>query len=91
MAKKGQKFKKYDLELIKEIIKYKENHSYTDTAKYFNIPRGTIITWIHKHKNQANIIINQRGRKSEDEMTYKEKFEILKKLHDFYKSQINKK
>ena len=71
-----------------------ENGGSKSLAKKYNISFRTIDTWIYKYKRQGNLIndINHtRGRKKEEEINYKEKYEILKKYIAFLKAQREKK
>ena len=63
-------------------------------GKKYNIPSHTIDTWIRIYKRQGNLIndINHtRGRKSEENIDYKERYEILKKYQAFLKAQRERK
>ena len=63
-------------------------------AKKYNISSHTIDTWIKIYKRQGNLIndINHtRGRKKEENIDYKERYEILKKYQAFLKAQREKK
>ena len=64
------------------------------TAKYFEIPEGALINWIRKDKKQGNLdndIYHKRGRKKEENIDYKERYEILKKYQAFLKAQRERK
>ena len=97
MAKKGQKFNKYSDE-----FKYKIINEYFDgqnggsrvLSKKYNISYKTINTWIDKYKRQGNLendINHTRGRKKEENIDYKERYEILKKYQAFLKAQRERK
>ena len=63
-------------------------------AKHYNINVNTIWHWIVKDRkqgNQINDIENKRGRKKEENIDYKERYEILKKYQEFIKAQREKK
>ena len=63
-------------------------------AKKYNIPYQTIDAWIIKYRKQGNLIndINKtRGNKKEEQIDYKERYEILKKYQAFLKAQREKK
>ena len=63
-------------------------------SKKYNISSNTIDTWIKIYRRQGNLIndINHaRGRKSESNIDYKERYEILKKYQAFLKAQREKK
>ena len=69
-------------------------NSRVKTAKYFGIPEGTLINWIRKEKKQGNLdndIYHKRGRKKEENIDYKERYEILKKYQAFLKAQRERK
>ena len=64
------------------------------TARHFGIPEGALNTWIRKDKKQGNLdndINHARGRKKEENIDYKERYEILKKYQAFLKAQREKK
>lgn len=94
MAKKGQKFGKYSYELKMEVInKYLNGEGgYDSLSKEYNIPRKTVETWIYqyKHKNN-NMLPKRRGKIKEENIDYKERYEILKKYQTFLKAQREKK
>ena len=63
-------------------------------SKYYNIPDSTIMKWIIKDRkqgNQTNDIEHKRGRPKEENIDYKERYEILKKYQEFIKAQREKK
>jgi transposase-like protein len=94
MASKGQKLKNYSPDFKKEIVnKYFNNEqSYLSLANEYGISKGTIKTWIFKTKNGSNISSDNRGRpKINEEINYKEKYEILKNYQAFLKAQREKK
>ncbi len=88
MAKKGQKFKKYDLEFKKRIIR---EHKTTgigaiSLGRKYNLNSDTIRTWIRIDKRDGDLGVAKRGRpevKYEENIDYKEKYEILKKFQEF--------
>lgn len=96
MASKGQKFNKYSYELKTEILnKYLMNNgSPTYLSKEYNIPVKTIKTWIYQYKYKNNDLTDKnylKGRKKEENIDYKERYEILKKFQAFLKAQREKK
>ena len=96
MASKGQKFNKYSYELKMEIInKYLNNEGgYTSLSKEYNIPTKTIDMWIYQYKRLNNDMKSKnhlKGRKKEESIDYKERYEILKKYQAFLKAQREKK
>jgi transposase len=95
MAKKGQKFNTYTVELKREFMD-KVNHglSIRYVAKQYNIPAGTALTWCNKKNHPEMIKYNKRGRPKEKDLTiedYKERYEILKKYQAFLKAQRERK
>ena len=67
---------------------------YPQLAKKYDLSPGTIWHWIEKNRkqgNQINDIKKARGRKSEKNVNYKERYEILKKYQAFLKAQREKK
>ena len=97
MAAKGQKFNKYSYELKMEIInKYLNGVSgYTSLSSEYNIPKKTVETWIYQYKHKNNNMKDNRktnsGRKKEENIDYKERYEILKKYQAFLKAQRERK
>ena len=96
MAKKGQQFKKYtDKERIKIVQEYLNNEATpTMLSKKYNISHSTIDTWIRIYRRQGNLINdinNTRGRRKEENIDYKERYEILKKYQAFLKAQRERK
>ena len=96
MALKGQKFNKYSYELKTEIInKYLNGDGgYTSLSKEYNIPLKTIDTWIYQFKYKNNDMKDKshlKGRKKDENINYKERYEILKKYQAFLKAQRERK
>lgn len=87
MAKLGQKQSNYTQAFMAKVIKEKieGGRSYKYLSDKYDIPEGTINTWIYKYrKNGSQILKKQRGRpKKEKNIDYKERYEILKKFQDF--------
>ena len=88
--------KHYDIDfknkILNEYLKGQGGSIYL--GKKYNIPSHTIDTWIRIYKRQGNLINdinNTRGRKSEENIDYKERYEILKKYQAFLKAQREKK
>ena len=99
MAKKGQKFKKYSKE-IKEVVLRKYFEEYISSrvlSEEYNIPQNTIDTWVYKTQKGQDVLADRRkqnsGRPKKDEnnIDYKERYEILKKYQAFLKAQREKK
>ncbi|MGI6771115.1 MAG: transposase [Acholeplasmataceae bacterium] len=94
MAKKGQKFKSYTKEFKMKVIfeKVHEEKSYLYLANKYGVPEGTINTWVHQYrKNNNEVITKNRGRQKDEEIDYKERYEILKKFQDYLKEVDRKK
>ena len=93
MASKGQKFNSYSQKLKQEILNkyFNQNQSYSSLALEYCVSKGTIKTWVFKTKNGSNISLDNRGRqKKEENVDYKEKYEILKNYQAFLKAQRKK-
>jgi hypothetical protein len=93
VAKKGQKFRKYELEFMNKVLKeYREGSSAGYLSNKYGIPVGTIRTWSFINKRRGALGIVKRGRsvgsKAKD---YKERYEILKKFQGFLVSQEQKR
>lgn len=89
MASKGQKFKKYSKDMKTEVIRAKVElgHGYRHLSQKYGIPEGTITTWVYQYRQNNNkVITKKRGRpKSERNVDYKERYEILKKFQTYLK------
>jgi transposase len=91
MAKKGQKFQSYDLEMKMEAIQLKEEGlSFKQVADRLNIPsKETMKTWWRKYQKQGQAFyLDNRGRRNEytDQERYIRKLElenaVLKKFQE---------
>lgn len=96
MAKKGQKFKSIDEELIlKIVIGKKSGKTYSELSKMYNVPMGSIMTWVKRYNDRGYVIREKKGiKKNSQNMTIKElriENEILKKFQAFLKQQRVKK
>lgn len=96
MAKKGQKFNTYTVEFREEVMQRYLNgeRSPTTLAKEYDIPVGTIKTWIKAYRHNVPIGKQKKGgkgRPKESEIDYKERYEILKKFLTFTEAQREKK
>ena len=63
-------------------------------AQKYNLSPGTVWHWIEKDRkqgNQQNDIEHKRGRPKEENIDYKERYEILKKYRAFLKAQRERK
>lgn len=89
MASKGQKFQKYSEEIKIEVIKAKveAGHGYRFLSQKYGIPEGTINAWVYQYRQADNKTISKkRGRpKKEENIDYKERYEILKKFQEYLK------
>ena len=97
MASKGQKFASYSLEFKNEVLEAYKAGIYggrDQVAKHYNISSATIWNWISKDRKQGtleNDIYRKRGRTKEENIDYKERYEILKKYQAFLKAQRERK
>ena len=94
MASKWQKFNQYTPEFRNEIVlQYlNENKSYGYLANVYGISKKTIETWVRKYKQGNSLMSDNRGRpKKEEDIDYKERYEILKNYQAFLKAQREKK
>ena len=79
---------------LEVITKYFNNKaSLNMLSKEYNIPRSTIFKWVKQFRNGKDITIRQKGsgRIKEENIDYKERYEILKKYQAFLKVQREKK
>lgn len=93
MAKKGQKFNKYTPEQRKEILdKYLSGQgSSRSLSKEYGISYKTINTWIRAYKQDIPLGYQKKGRPKDENIDYKERYEILKKFQAFIEAQREKK
>lgn len=94
MAKKGQKFNKYSTEFRAEVVeKYLSgNYSSKMLSIEYGVSENTIWTWITAFREGKPIGVTKRGRpKANDEIDYKERYEILKKFQAFVEAQRKRK
>ena len=94
MASKGQKFRKYPIELKETILReyFSGKNGCESLSKKYGVNRKTIVSWIHNIKNGKSN--NPRGRPKEKNLTledYKERYEILKKYQAFLQARREKK
>ena len=89
--------KHYTIEFKQQVINDYKSGKYGGSpslSKHYNINQKTVESWIAKDKrqgNQINDIEHKRGRPREDNIDYKERYEILKKYQEFIKAQREKK
>ena len=87
------KYNKYTDELRMEIVSkfYNNEGSSRSLGKEYNISYKTIDNWIQKHKrtnyNFKDNRITNSGRRKDENIDYKERYEILKKYQAFLKVQ----
>ena len=97
MAKKGQKFKTIDEELILTIVNEKidKGKSYSELEKKYGISRGSMMTWVKRYRDRGYVNRNKRGiKKSLSNMTIEElriEVDILKKFQVFLNQQQGRK
>jgi len=94
MASRGQKFKSYSPELKTEILDlyFNQNMSKNSLSKTYGISKGTISTWVHKSKLGMSVTSDNRGKHGKNQnIDYKERYEILKNYQAFLKAQREKK
>ena len=89
--------KHFDSEFKEMVVNdYKSGNSggRKQIAKKYNVDESTIWHWIVKDRNQGNQINDiekKRGRTKEENIDYKERYEILKKYQAFLKAQRERK
>lgn len=93
MASKGQKFNKYTIEFRQMVIQRYLNGevSAKTLGREYGISYKTIETWIHAYKHQIPIGLQERGRPKNEQIDYKERYEILKKYQTFIEARREKK
>ena len=97
MAQKGQQFKKYTNEERIKIVQEYLNNEATPTilSKKYNISIKTIWNWITKYRSKGYNLLDNRpnfsGKRKEENIDYKERYEILKKYQAFLKAQRERK
>jgi transposase len=89
--------KHYSIEFKEKVVndyKLSKYGGMNNLAKHYNLSKFTIRNWILKDRNQgnqSNDIEHKRGRPKEENIDYKERYEILKKYQEFIKAQREKK
>jgi len=94
MAKKGQTFQKIPLEdRLKAVKAYIEKGKTVPyLAKKYGVSKDTVRTWVRIYRRDGGLDIQKKGRPTENETrSYKERYEILKKYHDYLKEVDAKK
>ena len=88
--------KHYDIDFKNKVVNdyFSGDGGVKYLAKKYNISFCTIQHWVDKQKiqgNQVNDVNNLRGRTKEENIDYKERYEILKKYQAFLKAQRERK
>ena len=97
MSNCEKKHIKYSSDLKLEIMnKYKSGQGTINSlSKEYNIPMNTMRNWQRKIVKNIDISIDTRskysGKRKEENIDYKERYEILKKYQAFLKAQREKK
>jgi transposase len=94
MAKKGQKFRKINIEIKLEICRrhFEEGASEGVISKDFDLPIGTVRTIFNNYKKGYGFERKKGSYKRPVTLEdYKERFSILKKYQAFLKAQRRKK
>ena len=95
MAKKGQSFKKYDDDFRNKVVNdYFNNEGGVKVlAKKYNISYTTIQNWVNKVNKGQSVSPNNylKGNRKDENIDYKERYEILKKYQAFLKAQRERK
>ena len=92
MASKGQKFQKWDTNLVETIkLELKNGHSARELARKYNIPRGTISNWQQKQRYPEKYFKKEKLSKPLTLEDWKERYEILKKYQAFLRAQRERK
>lgn len=96
MARKGQKFKIINEELILKIVKEKINgKTYSYLSNKYKVPKGSIMTWVKRYNDKVYVNRDKKGiKRNPKNMTIEElriEVDILKKFQAFLKQQHDKK
>ncbi|PKK97240.1 MAG: hypothetical protein CVV58_02280 [Tenericutes bacterium HGW-Tenericutes-3] len=93
MASKGQKYGKYSKKFKLQVIleKIEKGVSYSELASRYQVPEGTVITWVYQYRKHGGFNKQPKGRPKNDEIDYKERYEILKKFQDYLEVVDRKK
>lgn len=86
MERKGQKFDKYEVEFKEKVVKEKleQVKPFSFSARKYDVPKGTIETWVYQFRHKGSLKKVPKGRPKQDEnIDYKEKYEIIKKYLEF--------
>ena len=93
MASKGQKFNKYTVEFRQMVVQRYLNNDGTPTTlgREYGISHKTIETWIRAYKHNIPIGQKKIGKPKDEQIDYKERYEILKKYQAFIEARREKK
>ena len=96
MAKKGQKFNEYTNEFKTKIVEeyLTGEATFYSLERKYGISHSTIKNWyynLYKKGININNLKENRGRKKEENINYKERYEILKNYQTFLKAQRERK
>ncbi len=95
MAKKGQTFKKYDDDFRNKVVNdyFNNEGGVRVLAKKYNISYTTIQNWVNKVNKGQSVSPNNylKGNRKDENIDYKERYEILKKYQAFLKAQRERK
>lgn len=93
MASKGQKFNKYTVEFRQMVVQRYLNNDGTPTTlgREYGISPKTIETWIRAYKHNIPIGQQKIGKPKDEQIDYKERYEILKKYQAFIEARREKK
>ena len=94
MAKKGQTFQKIPLEDRLKAVKahIEEGQSYQYIAKKYGFNEETVQSWVRIYQRNGGLDIQKRGRPTKSKTrSYKERYEILKKVLAFLEEEAAKK
>ena len=86
--------KTYTTEFKQKIIDEYKSGVYQRVAKKYGLSDDTVYHWVVKDRkqgNQENLPYKRVGRTKEENIDYKERYEILKKYQAFLKAQRERK
>ena len=86
--------KHYTTEFKQKIIDEYKSGGYQRVAKKYGLSDDTVYHWVVKDRkqgNQENLPYKRVGRTKEENIDYKERYEILKKYQAFLKAQRERK
>lgn len=84
MSKENKKTLEVRLAAVHE--KLNEGKSYSYLAKKYGVSRKTVETWVRIYRRDGSLDVRKKGKpKKEENIDYKEKYEILKKFQEFLK------